>query len=50
MWGALVLTIVSLVDYVSKNRNVINDVKWKNPRIIRGLLLATKQNQECALR
>jgi CDP-diacylglycerol--glycerol-3-phosphate 3-phosphatidyltransferase len=27
MWGALVLTIVSLVDYVSKNRNVINDVK-----------------------
>ena len=27
MWSALVLTIVSLVDYVSKNRNVINDVK-----------------------
>ena len=27
MWGALVLTIVSLVDYVSKNRNVINDVR-----------------------
>ncbi len=27
MWSALVLTIVSLVDYVSKNRNVIDDVK-----------------------
>lgn len=27
MWLALALTVVSLVDYVAKNRNVINDVK-----------------------
>ena len=27
MWGALALTIISLVDYVAKNRAVINDVR-----------------------
>ena len=27
MWGALALTVISLVDYVAKNRAVINDVR-----------------------
>ena len=27
MWLALVLTVVSLVDYVAKNRSVIKDIK-----------------------